>query len=250
MTVAVAFLCADGVVVAADSMLTTSLGNLSVGHHHGKKVDVLPGPQVFAFAGDQGQAARFRHLAETNHARIAQYPAALDYGLNLTASLIAQFQATGIVGSININTLLAFLHGGGCHCCVFDGLMQPRLLDAQHFYVALGSGKLGADPFLRFLDDIFCRSQQPTVRQALFLATWTIQHVIETNPGGVAGPIRIAVFEKNAAGQFLSRELPANEIDEHQQAVESAAEALRKWRDDIEAGNVQGVPPPPVPPRP
>lgn len=60
MTVAVAFLCADGVVVAADSMITPSIGGLNVGHHSGVKVYVLSGPQVFAFAGDQGQAAGSR----------------------------------------------------------------------------------------------------------------------------------------------------------------------------------------------
>ena len=68
--------------------------------------------------------------------------------------------------------------------------MQPRLLDKDHYYVALGTGKLSADPFLRLLVDTFCQSGQPTVREAVFLATWAVQHVIDVNPGGVAGPIR------------------------------------------------------------
>jgi hypothetical protein len=60
MTVVVTFSCSDGAVVASDSMITPTIGGLSVGHHHGIKVYVLPGSQVFAFAGDQGQAARFK----------------------------------------------------------------------------------------------------------------------------------------------------------------------------------------------
>jgi hypothetical protein len=96
---------------------------------------------------------------------------------------------------------------------------------------------LSADPFLRFLVDVFCPNGQPTVPEAIFLATWAVQHVIDTNPGGVAGPIRVATFMRDQAGDFHAVELPDNEIQEHQQAVESAANALREWRDKIQSGD-------------
>ena len=38
MTVVIAFHCSDGVVIAADSMLTPNMGGINVGHHHGKKL--------------------------------------------------------------------------------------------------------------------------------------------------------------------------------------------------------------------
>lgn len=247
MTVVVAFLCSDGVVVAADSMLTPSLGGINVGHHHGQKIYILNGPQIFAFAGDLGQAARFRIKADASHP-IAGSAHPINYGLNLTKDLVAQFQSTGIGNSIAVNTVLSFLNGNSCHCCVFEGAIQPRLLDAQHYYVALGSGKLSADPFLRFLDDIFCRGNQPKVREAVFLATWTVQHVIDTNPGGVDGPIRIAIFERDQGGSFAARELPDSEIQEHLEAIESAADALRNWQVGISSGEPPAsVPAPPTP---
>jgi hypothetical protein len=254
MTVVVAYSCSDGAVIAADSMITPTLGVgsgvINVGHHHGIKVYVLPGSQLFAFAGDQGQAARFRTLAEANHTVPDQKVFALDYPLALTQGLIAQFQSTGIANTVGVNTILSFLHNGICHCCVFEGAMQPRLLDKDHYYVALGSRKLSADPFPRFLADIFCQSGQPMVREAVFLATWTVQHVIDVNPGGVAGPIRVAVFERNDKGTFVARELPDTEIEEHKQAIESAAEGLRDWRRNIQSGAAaQGVPQPPVAPQ-
>lgn len=115
---------------------------------------------------------------------------------------------------------------------------------------ALGSGKLSADPFLRFLVDTFCQAGQPTVREGVFLATWTVQHVIEVNPGGVAGPIQVAVVE-TASGEHVARELPDAEIEEHQQAIESARDALRDWRRSIggqSAAAAQGVPEAPVAP--
>ena len=238
MTVVVAFLCDDGVVIAADSMLTPSLGGMSVGHHHGRKIDVLAGPQIFAFAGDQGQGARFRIMAELSAGPATGTAHPMDYGLNLSQAIVQQFRATGIGEAINTNTTLAYIHDSKCHCCLFEGPLQPRLLDQDHFYAALGSGKLSADPFLRFLVDIFCKSRNPTVREAIFLATWTVQHVIDTNPGGVAGPIRIATLALSDQGTYEGKHLPSDEIAEHQQAIESAADALRSWRNQIQSGVV------------
>ncbi len=230
-------------------MITPSFGGLSVGHHHGIKVYVLPGSQLFAFAGDQGQAARFKVLAESNYLQLSNAAHPLDYPLMLAGSLAKQFQATGIT-NVSVNTVLTFPHNGVCYCCGFEGAMQPRLLDVDHFYLALGSGKLSADPFLRFLVDTFCQSGQPTVREGVFLATWTVQHVIDVNPGGVAGPIRVAVVEV-ASGGYAARELPDSEIGEHQQAIESARDALRDWRGSIGGQSTiatQGVPQPPTAP--
>jgi hypothetical protein len=250
MTIAVAFLCTDGVVVGVDSMLTPSLGAVGVGHHKGRKIHILPGPQICAVAGDFGLAARFRIKAESSSGIIAGLSHPLDYGLQLAGGMATQFAATGLGNSnVDLATVLVYPHGGGHHCCAFMGRVQPWLLDADHYYVALGSGKLSADPFLRFLVDIFC-SGPPTVSEAIFLTTWTIQHVIDTNPGGVAGPIRIAAFEKDPH-QWMARELPDDEIGEHKEAIESAAAALREWRDRIRSGAAaEGTPDPPSPPSP
>ncbi len=236
MTVVVAFHCTDGVVIAADSMITPSIGGVGIGHHNGQKIAILSGPQIFAFAGDVGQNARFRIMAESNHGIISSQAHAIDFPLALTAGIVQQFTATGINNSIDANPVLAFAHGGTHQCCVFEGAVQPRLLDEHHYYAALGSGKLSADPFLRFLVDVFCGGGRPSVREGIFLATWTVQHVINVNPGGFAGPIRVATLEPDGAGSFIARSLPDDEISEHQQAVESAAEALRTWRDELQSG--------------
>jgi hypothetical protein len=231
MTIVVAFYCTDGVVVASDSMLTSSIGQITTGHHSGRKIHVLSHNQVFAFAGDQGQADRFRVIADAQDPSLLAQVHALNYPLAVTQAVIQQFQATGIADTVGVNTVLAFSCGHGHQCCAFMGKLQPWLLDVDHFYVALGSGKQMADPFLRFLADVFC-PKQPTVREAVFLAAWTIDHVIRTNPGGVAGPIRMALLEMNN-GSVSARELNATEIGEQQQAIASAARVLRDWRDLI-----------------
>ena len=185
MTVIVGFYCADGVVIAADSMITTGVGGINVGHHTGQKLSIINGSQIFALAGDQGQNARVKLMMESRQADLA-LANPLDFPLNVTANIVVQFNATGIGGSINAAPMMAFPHRNSAYCCVFEGALQPRLLDADHFFAASGSGKLSADPFLRFLVDIFCSRGRPNVREAIFLATWTVQHVIDVNPGGVA----------------------------------------------------------------
>ena len=106
MTVVAAFLCSDGVVVAADSMLTSSFANIPLAHHTGRKLAILDGNQVFAFAGDHGQGDRVRIMAESNHGQIAGKAHPIDYGLVISSLLIQQFQATGIGNAINVNAVL------------------------------------------------------------------------------------------------------------------------------------------------
>lgn len=233
MTIVVTFLCDDGVVVASDSMLTPSLGGINVGHHNGRKVYILEGVQLFAYAGDHGQGARVRAKAKEFIDKIEHFPDALGYVVDITRESIDQFHSTGVIGDqIEVNGALGFHFDGDFQSCVFEGMFQPRLLDADHYYAALGTGKLSADPFLKFLTDIFCKQGRPNVRQAIFLAAWVVQYVIDTNPGGVAGPIQISVLEE-ISGVVFAREL---ETDEHTEAIASAGEALRAWRDSVQSG--------------
>ena len=230
MTVAIGFRCRDGIVLGADSMLTQSIGHLNVGHHLGIKVQTLTGNQVLAFAGDVGQAGRFRSMCESSADLIHEATDPLQYPLTLSGAIIKQFNETGIRDAIDVSTLLSFVFKGECQLCAFEGSLQPRLLDEHHYYVALGSGKLSADPFLRFLADIFCADGPPSVSEAIWLTTWIIEHVCAVTPGGVAPPVRICVIEREEGGDWGSRTLDTDELGEHHQSIEDAKAALREWR--------------------
>jgi len=239
MTVIVAFLCSDGVVIASDSMLTSGLGDLAVGHHKSKKIHLLDGSQIFSSSGDYGLAARFRDIAHIGCGRISR-GSALDYVVNVAQDVVVQFQSTGIWTGIwpdvELGALLAFPHIDKPYCCVFEDKAQPRLLDKHHFYVALGGGKQLADPFLRFLVEIFCpNAQLPRVRDAVFLATWTVEYVIQTSPGGVAGPTQLATLEL-IDGILHAREFSENDMEQHMEAIGSATDALRAWREGFRGG--------------
>ncbi len=240
MTVIVGFLCSDGAVIAADSMLTPSLGGLATGHHNARKVFLLPGDQIFAYAGDQTHAHRVKLFAELRAGLVAQADLPFDVGSMLSSAALNNFQQTHIgVKQIGCDVALAFRHGGTAHICMLVGGLQPSLLDPEHFHFAFGSGKQFADPFLSFLLDTFSPSQ-PTTREAVFLATWVLDHVIRTNPGGVAGPVKIAVLLSDPA-LGPPRELTEEEKEEQRQAIMQATAQLRTWRDTL-----SGLAPPPI----
>lgn len=249
MTIAIGFRCRDGIVLGADSMLTQSIGHLNVGHHLGIKVQTLVGDQVLAFAGDVGQAGRFRSMCESSADLIVQATDALQYPLSLSKAIIKQFDETGIRDAIDVGILLGFVFKGECQLCAFEGSLQPRLLDEHHYYVALGSGKLSADPFLRFLSDIFCADGPPSVSEAIWLTTWIIEHVCAVTPGGVAPPVRICVIEREGQGGWCPRTLDTDELGEHHQSIEDAKAALREWR-SLLAPNRTGETPSSAPPIP
>lgn len=232
MTVVVGFLCTDGAVIAADSMLTPSMGNIQTGHHNGRKVFPVGDDQLCAYAGDQGQAQRFLLYAKLREDFLKTASLPYDVAKLLSNVVLGDLAQTKIgVERVAVNTLLAFRLLGSVHLAGFLGPLQPNLLDEEHFYVALGSGKQMADPFLAFLLDTFSPSQ-PTMREAVFLATWVLDHVIRTNPGGVAGPIRIGILPTNLA-QGNARELNSEEIEEQRQAIAGATDLLRAWRDTL-----------------
>jgi len=247
MTVAVAFLCPDGVVVAADSMITPTLGGMGVGHHTGRKVYNCPGQQVFAWAGDMGLASRARLLVEGNPASAGNFATPLAYVHAISVEINKQFSDTQVQNRDAAACFVGFPYGGQPQCCVFWMGMQPMLFDPDHFYFALGSGKLSADPFLKFLVDVFCpNNTRPSVHLAAFLAVWTVQHAIDTTQGQVAPPIRAAMIEQAAAG-LQSRELSDPEIGTHIQAKQAGEKALRDWRAAVQSGAAAQGAQPPVP---
>ena len=237
MTVVVAFLCTDGVVIGADSMLSVSMGNVPVAQHMAKKVHILQGNQIAGYAGNPGFAARFRALVDLNLRNLTADRHPLVYASLITKSAQQEFEATKInLGNLDLNTVLAFPHKDAFHCCAFESpALQPRLLDKDHFFVSFGTGAVATNPFLRFLYNVFCQGNQPPLREAIFLTTWALKYAIETIPGGVATPLYIGVLNQGADGQSIARELSDDDIREHEEAMNDARQALRDWRDSLHA---------------
>lgn len=68
------------------------------------------------------------------------------------------------------------------------------------------------------------------MQEGVFAATWTLDHAIRVNPGGVNGPARIAVLERAEKGRFKARLLDDAELAQHRQNVDEAKQHLREFR--------------------
>jgi len=117
------------------------------------------------------------------------------------------------------------------HLCEFYSTdFQPELKeDKRLWFVSLGSAQSITDPFLGFIRRAFWKSGVPSVSDAIFAVTWTLQHAIDLNTGGVNGPIRVAVLEKRE-GVYSARLLDSEELQEHHQQIEATYTELGRWK--------------------
>ena len=103
---------------------------------------------------------------------------------------------------------------------------------------------------MKQLTDVFCKGQQPALREAIFLAIWAVHYTINTVSGGVGEPIRVAVLDQDKARAWAARELTANDIQEHENGIDAAYDALRNWRDSFHSEEAEeDLPAKPEPPK-
>jgi hypothetical protein len=238
MTIVAAVKCTDGIAIATDSRLTVH----GFAQQLGQKIHLLPGPQIFAFAGDLGLAERFRAIAEELGPKIKDQSHKLDYALTIANNMINNFQLTKIdPNHADLETLLAFISNNSPEVCVFGKGSQPRFLDNHHFATTTGSGSVASSPFIKFLTDVLLNGRQPTVAQGRFLSAWAVDYSIETMSGTVGRPIDIATIELNESQEWVFKEHDQDSVDQILEAVKSACNALRDWRDGPE-GLLAAVP--------
>ena len=245
MTVVVAIKCTDGAVIACDSMLTVG----GFAQQTGQKIHLLPGGalQIFSFAGDLALAERFRAEASNKSSTLVSSPHKLVYALSIGNALVQNLNATGLDPlKADLATVLAFVKDDTPEICMFAWGSQPRFLDRDHFSCTIGSGNLAATPFLKFITDTLLDGRQPNVADGKFLATWAVKYAIETMAQGVGGPIDIATIEKNTYNIWALCELTRADIEETEEAINSAKDALHQWKNSVQSSEeAEQVPPPP-----
>ncbi len=119
-----------------------------------------------------------------------------------------------------------------CELAVQD--FQPELKKSKIWFCSMGSGQMIADPFLALMREVFWPNDPPTLQDATLAATWTLDHAISVNPGGVNGPARVAVLER-VSGSLRARELTDDDLQEHRQNIEEAKGRLREYRSQQQA---------------
>lgn len=248
MTAIVGIFCSDGVVVGTDSSSTAvASGGLRTIEHPTEKLHVINGQIVIAGTGSVGLGQRFQAVVEKawrDRKMIAfqngQRQKVTDICRNLSSETIDDFIKTKVQHD-KFAALVAFPFEGKLVLCEFSEGFQPELKTEQMWFCSMGITQQMTDPFLALMREIFWPTGQPSVREAMLAVTWTLDHAIAFNTGGVNGPVRIVVLEnyKNTPKARFSTD---EEMSGHRSWIENAkrrlSESLRARGD---------VAPPPIP---
>ena len=229
MTSLVGVLCSNGVVLGADSAATFSAGRLNTIEQPMKKLNVVAEQVVVAGSGDVGLDQRFRAVLKKAYSDKAFQNSPIDVVKNLCRKTIDDFTET-YVKMGKYGALLAFAcENRPCLCEFSIEDFQPELKTDQLWYCSMGSAQTITDPFLGFMRGVFWEKGPPRIQEAVFAVTWCLELAIELNPGGVNGPVRIAVLERNDRGHLSARILSEDELGEHQQNVVEVVRHLREF---------------------
>jgi hypothetical protein len=114
-------------------------------------------------------------------------------------------------------------------------------------FICLGSGKANADPFLRFLWDVYWSKSPPSLKEAVLAGYWTVKVVTQLHTSGVGCGVEVFTL-KHQGNLPIAEKIADSALDEHNEFIASVEEAMRGVR-DIMLGKIAAplAHPPPVP---
>jgi len=241
MTSIVGILCHDGVVIGADSSVTFTHGNFPTIEQSSEKIKIIDKSIIIAGTGAVGLKQRFCSIVEEGWKQNLFTGSEINLSTLIARETIKNFGQTAISPpKIPFGALMAYPVDKTHYLCEFGvGDFQPEHKTENLWYVSMGSAQPITDTFLGFIRDIYWGDGLPSIQDATFAVVWTLGHAINVNPGGVNGPMQVAILEKNRKKHLEARILGGEELGEHKQAVEDAKDTLRKYKSNHQADDIQ-----------
>ena len=233
MTILIGILCRDGVVIGSDTSATSVDGQTPTIEQPTHKIEIVSNRMIVACSGPLGLAQRFTAIVEkaSENKLFAKGKQPLEVGKELCGRALQDFASTGLAAPFDFGALIAFPIGSGLNLCEFETIrFQPELKGGGSlWYVAMGSGQAICDPFLGLQRRVFWKDgRPPTLMDGIFATVWTLQHVVDLNPGGIKGPIEVAVLDNSKHGAD-ARLLGERELDEHRNNIVGLEEHISKY---------------------
>lgn len=228
MTAIVGILCKNGVVIGADSSATFGQGrDLRTIEQPTEKISIIDNHIIIAGTGQIGLAQRFEKIIQDLWAKREIKGHHIDCGKLIAKAAIDDFISTN-VNVEQFGALVAFPVAGQLHLCEFAVKdMQPEFMTQKIWYNSMGSAKPITDTFLAFMRDIFWKDGPPGIADGIFSVLWILEMAVKINPGGVNGPVRIAVLSGHK-GNINARMLTNIDLQEHYQAIEDMKTSMQK----------------------
>lgn len=239
MTILVGIKCKDGIIIGSDSSATFSAGQISTIEQATKKIEILHKKIIVAGTGQIGLGQRFCDLVDRGYTdKKFTGKNGIQMASEITHLAVNNFSHTG-ANKEGYGALVAFSAGNDIHLCEFAITdLQPELKTSGIWYASMGSGQLIADPFLGLMRKVFWDDGMPSLQDGIFIATWTLQHAIDVNAGGVNGPIQLAVLTKDGNARMLSED----ELTEHLENVSGVVAHLRSYKDKLAGKSTMPIP--------
>lgn len=234
MTAIVGVLCTDGVVIATDSSATFAAPGFSTIEQPTEKLKIVADRIIIAGTGQVGLGQRFERIVDRRWQGKHFKNDPIECAKDLCAETVSDFQSTGATKG-QYGALLAFPCAKSFNLCEFsihDFQPEMKLPYPKVWHVSMGSGQMITDPFMALLRQMLWPAAQPNIREGTFAALWAVEHAIECNAGGVNGPARLAVLQKDGS-DFKARLLSEADLAEHRQAIDEVQGAIR--------GALQGI---------
>ena len=228
MTAVVGILCSDGAIVGTDSAVTFASGQHRTIEQPTEKLGIVGDSVIIAGTGQVGLGQRFTDVVQNAwEAKVFSNPTpALHKAKTLCKYACEDFAYTS-TRSGSYGALVAFVADNRAQLCEFSlNDFQSELKTEQLWYCSMGSTQSITDSFLALLRDILWTEGPPSLTDAVFAATWTLDHAVAVNPGGVNAPVRIARLCHGPDGQFKGEILEDSELQEHRQNVDGAKRCL------------------------
>jgi len=244
MTLIIGIKCTDGIVLGADGAATFStMGQQTIRQPIKKKLTILDDCVVVGISGPVGLGQRLcgeiqKLWKEKALSGKQPYQAMTIIRKSLWQHMADEYQAAEaarkVIGPVALDSALAStiiaLPISKAMCLFqFDQQGAPEEATTDLPFVAMGSGRNTADPFLAFIRRIFWKDTIPNLAEGIFATLWTLDHAIKTSPGGIAEPIQIVVLKTNGS-DCKAQELNETDLQEHYEAIGAAEKSLANFK--------------------
>ena len=239
MTVLVGILASDGAAIAADRQVTAGHVGIPM-----PKITPIGGDSLVASSGSIALGQKIRMVFETHHAELkagsySEHLPAIEQAIRGVVTPAIQmaektrYMIPGVENNALASSLACIPFADGLRLCHVDWDGSIHCLNENLPYATAGSGKVNADPFIRFIWDVLwpAPGHLPPLREATFAAYWTVQMNIEHRSAGVGIGVDVWTVRRNAGGGHVAEAMDWERLEPPDEFIESMKQAMRAQRD-------------------
>jgi ATP-dependent protease HslVU (ClpYQ) peptidase subunit len=249
MTIIVGALCNDGVIIAADGMVSTGFVGLD-----NLKIETI-NEMIVACAGSDSLMTLLMNYLRTEYNR----PNDCKNSDDVAASIIEGFRLywqrlyiqtiwqledsikTELIARYyqemneNFQAMIVFTFEKEHYIYVVIGFNPPVMLRENGvWYFILGSGVNTGLPSIHLIKKVLNIQEKPYIEKGIQLAYWTVKHAIEVTSGGIGGKITLLKLARTTDDSYAIEQVDTTGTEEHIKAMYNHIHSFKHDMEDPE----------------